>query len=53
MLAHTVNLFHINILPPLANPYEHYDQWYRMSVIYDILGKSGWPRSSSWCTSAT
>jgi uncharacterized protein (DUF1800 family) len=41
MLAHTVNLFHINILPPLANPYEHYDQWYRMSVIYDILGKSG------------
>jgi uncharacterized protein (DUF1800 family) len=41
MVAHTVNLFHIDVLTPQANPYEHYDQWYRHSVILDILGKSG------------
>jgi len=41
MFAHTVNMFHIDILPPQTNPYEHYDQWYRMSVIFDMLGKSG------------
>jgi uncharacterized protein (DUF1800 family) len=41
MLAHTVNFFNIEILPPQTNPYEHYDQWYRLSVIRDILGKSG------------
>lgn len=41
LLAHTVNLFDIDVLAPATNPYEHYDQWYRHSVIEDILSKSG------------
>ncbi|HLF63007.1 MAG TPA: DUF1800 family protein [Saprospiraceae bacterium] len=41
LLAHTVNFFNINILPPQANSYEHYYEWYHISVIDDILDKSG------------
>jgi uncharacterized protein (DUF1800 family) len=41
LLAHTINFFNINILAPEDNPYEHYYVWYHITVIEDMLDKSG------------
>jgi uncharacterized protein (DUF1800 family) len=41
LLAHTINFFNINVLGPNDNPYEHYYEWYHITVIEDILDKSG------------
>lgn len=41
LLAHTINFFNINVLGPNDNPFEHYFEWYHITVIEDILDKSG------------
>lgn len=41
LFAHTVNFFNIEILAPTDNPREHYYEWYHITVIEEMMDKSG------------
>lgn len=41
MLCQVINVFQINIVSPNVNPYEHYHQFYKISVMETMFAKAG------------